>query len=369
MTGHYMKDFLLPVMGKKARRAILVILSNLIIAIILFALLELAYRIRVDGFFNAFANIINYYSVPYSNLGTSNWVIYDAELGYRLNPKRLNINSRSVRHEEIVLPKPQGTYRIIVLGDSVPWDKDGFVDYVREQLNGLGRYEVINASVPGYTSYQELLFFKRYLFETNPDLVIWTYCLNDNYKFLHQFDEKARMLVTEEARKTLTIDSSGDFLISRSYILSWLRIKIMAKKQQEKENTGSRFVWETQTDFNIAWKDYSWRSYEDYLKEMLGLLAQKNTKLAVVVFPYEPQLDYRHDTSNYDYAVKPQRILNALCEKYRIRCLDMYPVFSPFYDKGQKLFRDGIHLNDHGHRVTAETIHEFLLKNQLVPPN
>ena len=127
-----MKDFLLPVMGKKARRAILVILSNLIIAIILFALLELAYRIRVDGFFNAFANIINYYSVPYSNLGTSNWVICDVELGYRLNPERPNINSRSVRHEEIVLPKPEGLYRIIVLGDSVPWDKDGFVDYVRK---------------------------------------------------------------------------------------------------------------------------------------------------------------------------------------------------------------------------------------------
>ena len=74
-------------------------------------------RTRVQNtrgcFFNAFANIINYYSVPYSNLGTSNWVIYDAELGYRLNPKRPNINSRSVRHEEIVLPKPQGTYRII----------------------------------------------------------------------------------------------------------------------------------------------------------------------------------------------------------------------------------------------------------------
>jgi hypothetical protein len=39
------------------------------------------------------------------------------------------------------------------------------------------------------------------------------------------------------------------------------------------------------------------------------VLNERNAKLAIVVFPFEPQLNYRHDTANYDYAVKPQRIL------------------------------------------------------------
>jgi len=319
----------------------------------------------VDGFFKAFDNLIKYGDVPYSNLGTSNWVIYDQWLGYRLNPNRPGINSRSIKHGEIAVPKPPGTYRIIILGDSIPWDKDGFVDELRKQLE-VGRYELINASVPGYTAYQELLLFKRYLIETDPDLLIWTYCLNDNHKFLHQFDEKARMLVTEEALESLKPKSYWDLLISRSYILSSLRLKIMAKANERKKNVESQFVWENQVDFNIAWKDFPWRSYEAYLKEMLDMLAQKNAKLAIIVFPYEPQLKYRHDAENYDYAVKPQRILISLCHKYSVHCLDLYPVFSSSYDVGQKLFCDGIHLNELGHRTTAKIIHQFLLNNRLL---
>jgi hypothetical protein len=100
---------------KKPSHLAFVVLVNILVFIALFAVLELAHRIYRDGFADAFVNIIKRPNVPYLNLGTSNWVIYDEELGYRLNPARSNINSLSVRHDEIAVPKPEGVYRIVVL--------------------------------------------------------------------------------------------------------------------------------------------------------------------------------------------------------------------------------------------------------------
>src|SRR5688500_12129701 len=101
----------------------LLLLINIAIFLLAFGLLEVTYRIYRDGFRKAFVNIVDLSQVPYSNLGTSNWVIYDNELGYRLNPDRPDINALSVRHDEITIPKPAGLFRILVLGDSIPWDQ------------------------------------------------------------------------------------------------------------------------------------------------------------------------------------------------------------------------------------------------------
>ena len=93
----------------------------------------------------------------------ASWVIYDAELGYRLNPGQRGINSLSLREREVTIPKPHGLYRVVVLGDSIPWDRGGFVELMSARRADQPQFEIINSSVPGYTSYQELVFFKRYL--------------------------------------------------------------------------------------------------------------------------------------------------------------------------------------------------------------
>ena len=135
---------------------------NLLVFISLFTLTELSYRIYRDGLREAFVKLANtFLDVPYSSIGTANWVISDSELGYRLNPNHDGVNSLSIRHEEIVVPKPRNTFRLIFLGDSVSFDRPGFVSYTRDMLRKEGSIEAINASVPGYTTYQELVFSKN----------------------------------------------------------------------------------------------------------------------------------------------------------------------------------------------------------------
>ena len=353
---------------RRPLRWVFVVMVNVFVFLVLFGFVEIGYRIYRDGFFRAFTGLANdFLRVPYSNLGTSNWVIYDRVLGYRLNPEREHFNSRSVRHGEIAVPKPKDVFRILYLGDSIPWDRKGFVKLTRDFLEKRGRFEVINASVPGYTSYQEVLFYKRFLKETTPDLVVWTYCLNDNHRFLHRFDENARMLWTKEAERTLEADGLWGSGASRSYLLTRLRLGVHHEIQQRRSKTKSRFPWESTVDFNIAWKDPPWLDYEAYLLDLQGLLKEHNGKLAVVVFPVEPQLMYRYDKENLAYVLKPQRRLLALCEKHRVPCLDLYPAFSAEASRGRRLFRDGIHLNAEGHRcVTLQTL-RFLVENHLLP--
>jgi len=348
----------------------LLLAVNLLVFLFLFSLVEISYRIYRDGFSRAFTGLTDdLLGVPYSNLGTSNWVIYDEELGYRLNPNKERFNNRSVRHGEIAVPKPKDVYRIMFLGDSIPWDTNGFVKHTRDSLAAEGPFEIINASVPGYTSYQEVLFYKKYLKDTTPDLVVWGYCLNDNHRFLHRFDENARMLWTREAERTLEVDSLWDSVVSRSYLLTRIRLGIRHKMKQRRAKSKGKFRWESAVDFHIAWKDAPWLDYEEYLLDLKGRLDEHNGKLAIIVFPLESQLRYRNHPEDYDYVVKPQRRLLALCEKHGIPCLDLYPEFASQYSEKKRLFRDGIHLNEEGHRfVTMQTL-RFLSENHLLPSN
>ena len=152
------------------RHAVLVAGGNVAVFALLCLLLEVGYRVHQDGLRETFRRLSTGAPTPYSSIGTGEWVIYDPELGYRLNPAKEGINEFSVRDaDRLVVPKPEGLFRILVLGDSIPWDLDGFVDTLSQQMKRRGSIEVINAAVPGYTSYQELSFFKRYLLPLTPD--------------------------------------------------------------------------------------------------------------------------------------------------------------------------------------------------------
>jgi hypothetical protein len=104
---------------------------------------------------------------------------------YELNPNTYDINSQGLRDDEVAIPKPEGTLRILVLGDSVAFGPDvsrnmTFANRLERLLQS--RYlsvEVLNAGVLGYTAYNELQFYltKGRAFE--PDIVIVAFCMND----------------------------------------------------------------------------------------------------------------------------------------------------------------------------------------------
>ena len=84
---------------------------------------------------------------------------------------------------------PQDQIRIVVLGDSIAYESLGFVSIIRDRLQAIQghRFEIINASIPGYTTYQELEFLKLYGLLMDPDMVVLGFVFNDvYYNYLHK---------------------------------------------------------------------------------------------------------------------------------------------------------------------------------------
>src|SRR5687767_15327143 len=78
-------------------------------------------------------------------------LVSDSPVLYGLNPEHPDISSQGLRDDEVVIPKPAGVRRILVLGDSVAYGssvprQDTFANRLeRISPRQLGPVEVINA--------------------------------------------------------------------------------------------------------------------------------------------------------------------------------------------------------------------------------
>ncbi|HZR79949.1 MAG TPA: SGNH/GDSL hydrolase family protein [Candidatus Binatia bacterium] len=111
----------------------------------------------------------------------------DSELVYRPIPGRCGANSRGFVDVEHRVPKPEGVFRIVVVGDSIAighphayWNS--FANVLERLANELctrRAVEVVVLAVPGYSSSQEEVILEREAMRYEPDLIVWSYCLND----------------------------------------------------------------------------------------------------------------------------------------------------------------------------------------------
>ncbi|MCA8949249.1 MAG: SGNH/GDSL hydrolase family protein [Planctomycetes bacterium] len=99
---------------------------------------------------------------------------------------RLQTNALGFRGPEISKQKPPGTFRILVLGDSVSYgtgvnDEVTFLRRWEQTLNESGdrHFEVVNTGHPMYDTSQELALFRDEGLALDPDLVLLVYVVND----------------------------------------------------------------------------------------------------------------------------------------------------------------------------------------------
>jgi lysophospholipase L1-like esterase len=124
--------------------------------------------------------------------------IPDDELGHRLRPGAHAVvrgpefaveyrhNARGLRDKaEHPLPKPEGSTRILVLGDSFAYGAGNAYEHswptlVERQLQTDGHaVEVVKAGVPGYDTRSEALYLERIFADYEPDIVLLTFLPND----------------------------------------------------------------------------------------------------------------------------------------------------------------------------------------------
>ena len=341
------------------RRKTFAVVTVLLSVTLAVTAVELVLRFRAEGSWKAVWTTLLSGGRPYIDESLRDRVLPDPILGYRINPKHEDINSLGIRNAEVSPTKTEGRQRIIVVGDSVAWPSDGFVKRLGDRLGD--RAEVINAAIPGYTTYQERMFFEGDLLPLDPDLLIVQYSLNDNHRFLHNLNAKSGMLFTEEARRVLLAEK-GDplgWLPRWSYLGLRLRIVYMRWRTPVHD-----FPWENQPDFAVGWQEDRWEPFREHLAAMRDAIRETGGSITLAMIPYGPQ--FRPDLleRDRDYVLKPQRLMKQICEELEIPCLDLYPVIAEH--GGKERLPDNIHLDDEGHEVVAEALHAHLLGHGLV---
>ena len=119
---------------------------------------------------------------------------YDELLGWaqvpdqrgRLRARDFNVSvvtdSSGLRDNETTVERAAGRHRMLVLGDSYGWGwgverSDRFSEILETRLSG---WEVINASVPGYSTDQQLLYLQQLGLRYEPDVVLLLFYGNDH---------------------------------------------------------------------------------------------------------------------------------------------------------------------------------------------
>lgn len=113
----------------------------------------------------------------------------------------VRINSEGLRDQEHALAKPQGTFRIAVIGDSYPEALPVSLNEAFWWVMGNGiqdckpdsRVEVLNFGVSGYGTAQELLTLREEVWKYSPNIVMLALTTNndiaDNVRALKKTDE------------------------------------------------------------------------------------------------------------------------------------------------------------------------------------
>jgi lysophospholipase L1-like esterase len=291
----------------------------------------------------------------------------DATLRWRYS-RADDRNSLGLRNREIG-PKTPEVYRILFLGDSLVWSGETssgalFTDVLERglnerRLNADSSFEVINAGIPGYTTWQELEFLKLYGLEMKPDLVILGFVFNDlYYPYVHK-PTKEDMLDGDPGVHLYHFDP--DTFPGSLFARSYLAHQIVARSQilWKLIRRQPVFSFEKRGDFYLAWKPYGWTHARELIEEMRALLMKRGISLAVVAYPIRDQMDDRFRQLDEAYVLLPQRQLREICQASSIPLLDLTETL--YAHGGTALFRDYLHLNARGNDRIAEEILTFLV--------
>jgi lysophospholipase L1-like esterase len=366
---------------KNRRSAIRFVVPVIAVLITLFAL-EVALRVYHAATRPAAVPVNQVAPVPLH-------IVTDAPYLYGLNPDHPDISSQGTRDDAVPIPKPRGTFRVLVLGDSIaygsgiPKDKtfpNRLESLLRERL---GSAEVVNAGVSGYTPYNELQYYLAKGKEFEPDVVLVAFCMNDvvnprlhwgdapGVRFPddaipnHDYDVK-HILPLIQKREQDKQRSPSVLEHSELYRALAPRVsRLFAPKPETKVPTYITGEDDISIEVLVDKSSRESRWLRTMYDRLGAAVAANGAKLVIVIFPLAYQLD-----DNYPFM--PQKQLREYCDEKSVPCLDLLPSFrqqgkervfllnnSPFYDIW--------HLTEAGHDLSAREIERFLSERKLLP--
>lgn len=268
----------------------------------------------------------------------------------------VEINSHGWPDVEHSYEKPEGIYRIVILGDSfventqMPFEKR-FFRQLQENLGG--KYEVIATGRGNTGTAQQYLILKNYSLKYKPDLVIQMFLTANDIK------NNSPELQKDPYLPYFEIDGNGNLkevphrkrsertLSNLKETLKNLRIVevLLSVRQRYLEEKGASQIgypidyhiydrqysseyqkaWEVTKKLILESKSEAEKSGAQYIFISLPNNEQVNSKVQEALFKKYPKAK----EANLDFE-KPDRILSEFCTENEIKCYFMLPYFKEF---------------------------------------
>jgi hypothetical protein len=336
-------------------------------------------------------------------------VLIEAYL-HLLKPSFLNLSSSVVGElsdfkARGVLPenafnKPEGTFRILGLGDSFAvsdyLDQRNYHNFLSAELKAAGAApsEIVNAGIagtgPGY--YWHVL--KNFGDLWKPDLVLVGFFVGNDFEemdfeyfhrgplikeptdplrrwlaylrfrgfWLYQYSRKRMISIWDDHRKKKEVKEG---LVSRAGGFSrqsFLRV--------ERERLAF-FEKDKQADLDAVW-----RKKGNIFLKFKEWCSQRRIPLVIALFPDQLQVDRElrkeifqtyHLTADAVDLAYPNRLLLDYCRQHDIHCVDMLPRFQEEGESRELYKPRDTHWNEAGNRLAGEVIYKYLDGHGLIP--
>lgn len=292
----------------------------------------------------------------------------------------VHTDAQHLRESQDYGPKPEGTYRILVLGDSftfaaqVPADQ-AYPKLLQSRLNEADpdhRYEVINAGVGGYGPEQEEIYLETEGLQLEPDLVIVSFFTeNDMTDHVdpNVYVEDGRLYThSEDSLKTQVLRPIHEWLQGNSHAYVFLTNRLNTLLWR----LGLRDYWfppAFMREYDAAMQA-SWAFAQDQLARLIDTAHAAGVQVVIVVIPTAYQADlnlwqqYLQIYALPEEAVDvehPNRLVAEFAARHDVLLIDLLP--SIRREAGPLYLPLDRHWNAAGHRHAADAIHAFLVEH------
>ena len=291
----------------------------------------------------------------------SGFVVQDKELGWRLQPRKegsLATNELGFRDTPF---NQNADKRILLLGDSISWG-DGIADvkkvypYLLEQMlsEKTGHtYEVINSSVPGYSTFQQLRYLQLFGIDLDPDMIILQFCLNDvveRYSALSQYGGD-NVFLGVDTRQSIPGIHGWLFKNSRAFEGITRLFMNFARNQQEYD------VRKIASDQLSQELKSAWALTLSEIEGINKIAIEIDTPLMIVITPYRFQIGQPQKSN------QPQKVLLKYGSDNDIPVVDLLPYLGSVDQQNSniRLFNDANHFSIDGHTLTSQILGHSIL--------
>lgn len=386
--GHTMKDF-----RKTGRK----LLSYLLVVLITFIALEVIARIWINNFAGE-RRFLKYASLrQLQKKYTHAKPRYTPHryLGHYLTPNhvkgRNKHNSLGYRSDEIVLPKPEGQFRIVCMGGSTTYTTDvenyqmSYPSLLEKELQarGYGNVSVINAGVGSWTSWESLINFELRVLDLDPDMIIVYHAVNDILARLTWPPEAYR---GDNSGSTRPPVMSMPSILEYSTLLRYLMIRAGLVKPHSSIDRNidappdtyyatafyDQKVRQTYPDGmfeKVSAKDMLMTNEPEYFKrniEHIALIANyRGIKTILATFAYSPEFTTQPTVATEEYKaayVEMNETLKSVAREMSVNLFD----FASVFPADKQYYTDGLHVTVEGAELKAKLFADYIVENRLI---